>query len=146
MARGITEATISPALKLPKNKTKMNNTINAPSRRFVFYGVDCVIDHFRSVEERFYFYTFRKCRSNLFYPILYILMTSLLFAPLTIMTTARPLHPDHYMFAAPYRVAWPSTTSATSFNKSSVPFNDFWEYLRYLLLILPSFSTNKKLR
>ena len=34
MAKGITEATNKPALKFPRNKTKINTTIRAPSIRF----------------------------------------------------------------------------------------------------------------
>ena len=35
MAKGITEATKSPARKLPRNNTKTNTTIKAPSKRLV---------------------------------------------------------------------------------------------------------------
>ena len=34
IARGITDATTNPALKLPKNKIKIKITINAPSNKF----------------------------------------------------------------------------------------------------------------
>ncbi len=94
MASGITEATIKPARKLPKNKTNTKITINAPSKRFfstvpmALFTILVRSKNGSMVTPSGSVFLMSSMRSFTF------LITSLLLAPLSIITIAPATSPS----------------------------------------------------
>ena len=118
---GITEATIKPALKLPRSKTKIKTTINPPSIKF-----------FSTVEMDFPIKSLRSKKGTILIPcgiVFWIasilnftsLTTLLAFAPFNKSITAPTTSPLPFLVIAPYRTALPNCTVATSLIKIGNP-------------------------
>ena len=94
IARGITDATINPALKFPKKKIRTKSTINAPSSKFVpTVEIELFTIFVRSIKGS------RITPSGSVFSIcairsLMFLTTTLLLAPFNIITTAPETSPD----------------------------------------------------
>ena len=122
---GMTEATSNPALKLPRNNTNTKTTIKAPSSRLV---VTVLMELFTILV--------RSRKASIITPSgsvfsiwvmrsLMFLMTSLLFSPFSIITTAPDTSCSPLYVIAPYRGALPKRTSPTSRINNGIPLGRF---------------------
>ena len=101
IAKGMTEATIKPALKLPRNKTKTKITINAPSNKLVetvltVFSISLVLSTNTSI-----FTPFGKDFSMDFIFSFTRSITRTAFSPFCIKTTPPTVSPFPFLVIAP---------------------------------------------
>ncbi len=106
--KGITEATIRPALKLPRSSTNTKMTISAPSARFLITVLMALSTRFcpvrnASMHPRLQAVSFSIWAMRSFT----LAMTSEQLAPFSISTIAPTTSPSLFLVMAPYLVAAP---------------------------------------
>ena len=125
IAKGITEATISPALKFPNSNTNTNTTISPPSIKF-----------FSTVPIALFTNSVRSINGSITTPsgndfcicairCLTFVITCTKFSPFSISVTPATTSPSPFLVTAPYRVALPNCTVATSRINTGMPFTFF---------------------
>ena len=121
MARGITDATISPALTFPRNMISTRNTIMAPSIRF-FITVDMFL--FTS-SERFRYGSTVTPSGSIFCTLATRFssspVTTLAFAPLSIIAIPPTHSPSPSFVIAPKRFGAPNLTFPISPTCTGIP-------------------------
>ena len=118
IAKGIADATISPARRLPRKSTNTKITINAPSIKFfstvpIALLTNSVLSKYGSIKIS----SGSECWMIGIFALIR-LTTSLLFSPFNIITTPPTASTLPLKVSAPYRVAYPKPTSAISFIKT----------------------------
>ncbi len=121
MDSGITEATISPARRLPRKITRMKTTISAPSNRFFSTVLMALFTIFVLSRKG----SILTPSGNVFSICSILCFTSLItadeLAPFNIITIAPATSPSSLKHMAPYLTALPMRTSATSFIYTGIP-------------------------
>ena len=141
MAKGITEATIKPALKFPNNKTKTKITIKAPSAKFLVTVLMALFTNL--VLSRNGSITIPSGSVFLICAIRSLTFSITLeeLAPFNIITTAPTTSPSSFLVMAPYLVAAPILTTATFLIKTGMLFSFVFTTMfsiSLMLLIRPS--------
>ena len=148
IASGITDATINPALTLPKKSTRMNITISAPSSRFFSTVLMALFTIFVLSRNGSIFTPSGKFFSICAIRSFTALITVDEFWPFSIITTAPATSPSSLKHIAPYRLACPILTSAISFTRTGIPVAVFFTIIFEIssrFSASPSLRMNKRL-